>query len=274
MSFYEQSVRFYQSTPQGIVPFSEVPKANGKGMRKATIADAKAMNPRPFPSVTSVIRSTLAKPALESWKMRKVAEAALTLPRLPNENDEEFIARIAEDAFEEAGEAADLGTDIHEDLSKWIENGMTYIDGFECNPVTCISPYTHDCKRWLSKNVTKVYSSEKVVANKEYGYAGRMDLHCYVQGVTTIIDFKSSKVKRNANGEPKPVFYRDSWPLQLSAYQRCDGVAAAKIISIIIDTSEPGPCFVKDWTDEYSCTYYFDLFCKVLDLWKYNNDWI
>lgn len=267
MSFYESSIRFYQSTPQGIVPFSEVPKANGKGMRKATIADAKAMSPRPWPSVTSVLK-TLARPALESWKMRKVAEAALTLPRLPNENDEEFIARIAEDAFEEAGEAADLGTDIHDSIAKWIDyhfmgSGRTY----------SAHAYTGDCIRWLTENVTKVYSSEKVVANKEYGYAGRMDLHCYVQGVPTIIDFKSSKVKRNANGEPKPVFYRDSWPLQLSAYQRCDGVAAAKIISIIIDTSEPGPCFVKDWSDDYPYSYYFNVFCKVLDLWKYNNEW-
>lgn len=267
MSFYESSIRFYQSTPQGIVPFSEVPKANGKGMRRATIADAKAMVPRPYPSVTSILK-TLAKPALESWKMRKVAEAALTLPRLPNETDEEFIARIAEDAFEEAGEAADLGTDIHEDLSGWIE--AKWLGGKGSGRLT---EYTQDCKRWLTENVTKVYSSEKAVANPGAGYAGRMDLHCEVGGKQAIIDFKSSKVKRSARGEPKPVFYRDSWPQQLASYAFASMATDARLISIIIDTSEPGPCFVKDWTDDHHCAYYYDMFYMIFTLWKYNNEW-
>lgn len=267
MSFYESSIRFYQSTPQGIVPFSEVPKANGKGMRKATIADAKAMNPRPYPSVTSILK-TLAKPALESWKMRKVAEAALTLPRLPNETDEEFIARIAEDAFEEAGEAADLGTDIHDSIAKWIDyhfmgSGRTY----------SAHAYTGDCIRWLTENVTKVYSSERTVANPGAGYAGRMDLHCEVNGKQSIIDFKSQRVKRNAKGEPKPVFYRDSWPQQLASYAFASMATDARLISIIIDTSDPGPCFVKDWTEEHHCDYYYDMFYMIFTLWKYNNEW-
>ncbi len=65
-----------------------------------------------------------------------------------------------------------------------------------------------------------------------------------------VVDFKTQKVKRSAKGEPKPAFY-ETWPLQLAAYQQAILVNSAKdlnaIVSVVIDSAQPGPVHVKHW---------------------------
>jgi hypothetical protein len=62
--------------PDG-TPLHQVPKADGKGMRDTTLADAKKLGL--LPSVTG-ITDIVAKPALMNWKAAQVAAAAFENP--------------------------------------------------------------------------------------------------------------------------------------------------------------------------------------------------
>ena len=88
----------------------EVPKAKGGGTRPTTIADARKLNL--YPSVTTVL-SVLAKPSLDDWKLQQVAERAYSNPPQDGEEPSSYSRRIIDGAFEQVGEAADLGTRIH-----------------------------------------------------------------------------------------------------------------------------------------------------------------
>jgi hypothetical protein len=82
------------------------------------------------------------------------------------------------------------------------------------------------------------------------------------------VDFKTQKVKRSAKGEAKPAFY-DTWPLQLAAYRQAILASGAKdvkgLVSVVIDSANPGPVHVKHWTG----VDYFGSFLAALELWKY-----
>src|SRR3990167_10315863 len=85
--------------------------------RATTLRDARAFNL--LPSVTSIL-SMLPKPALINWKMKNVLMSALTLPRLPDEADDAYIARIMADADEQARIARGKGTAIHGAIERFI----------------------------------------------------------------------------------------------------------------------------------------------------------
>ena len=70
---------------------------NGKE-RPTTLRDARKLFY--VPSVTGII-GVAAKPGLENWKIDQGISAALTLERLANENDYEFLARVKSDSKDE-----------------------------------------------------------------------------------------------------------------------------------------------------------------------------
>src|SRR3990167_618123 len=90
-------------------PCYEVPAKSG-AMRPTTLRDARLMNL--VPSVTSIIRCAAA-PGLERWKQEQVLHAALTLPLIPGETEDAYLARIMADSREQAKKAAERGTAIH-----------------------------------------------------------------------------------------------------------------------------------------------------------------
>jgi len=95
-------------------PFYEVPyKDPTKGMRKATLADARKVNA--LPSVTTILR-ILDKPALTRWLIEQAVLAVLTTPRLDGEVLDVFIERVllvTKSRTKKRDAAAELGTKIH-----------------------------------------------------------------------------------------------------------------------------------------------------------------
>ena len=83
--------------------------ANGKE-RPTTLRDGRKLNL--FPSYTK-IAGVENKPALNVWKENQIALAAITLPRIEGETDDDFLVRVKEDAKEQSRKAADRGTQIH-----------------------------------------------------------------------------------------------------------------------------------------------------------------
>ena len=78
--------------------------------RPTTLRDARQLGL--VPSVTTVL-SVIAKPQLETWKVRQGILAALTLPRAEGETDEAYLDRVLADSRQQAIDAADEGSRIH-----------------------------------------------------------------------------------------------------------------------------------------------------------------
>src|SRR5437773_10602003 len=91
-------------------PCYQVTRANGDGMRDTTLADARKLDL--VPSVSLILKCAAA-PGLEAWKARQLLMAALTLPQIDSETEDEYVSRIIADSQEQARKAAQRGTDLH-----------------------------------------------------------------------------------------------------------------------------------------------------------------
>ena len=98
-------------------PMYTVEAAKG-GQRNTTLRDARKLNL--VPSVTTIL-NVAAKPGLTQWLQKQVLLAALTLPRMSGEPEEDFIARIIDDSKEQGRAAADAGTEIHASIQGFYE---------------------------------------------------------------------------------------------------------------------------------------------------------
>src|SRR3990167_5241666 len=102
-----EQMHYYHRTG---APCYEVVAKNGS-MRPTTLRDARLMNL--VPSVTSIIRCAAA-PGLELWKQQQVLHAALTLPLIPGETEDAYLAHIvgtANAVTDWAGEGLDWDTE-------------------------------------------------------------------------------------------------------------------------------------------------------------------
>jgi hypothetical protein len=249
-------------------PFHEIANASGTGNRAVTLRDARKV--MAFPSVTNVL-GVLAKPGLDAWKIEQGIMAALTLPRLADEPLDVFARRVVEDMGEQVEKAADFGTAIHNACEVYALNKQMPTD-------QTLFGFFQPWRQWFDENVERIGCIEQVFVHSEHGYAGRVDMVALLKGASgsggatspywAVVDFKTQKVKRSAKGEAKPTFY-ETWPLQLAAYRQAVLVSGAKhvtgLVSVVIDSSAPGPVHVKRWDG----VDYFGSFLAALALWKY-----
>ncbi len=245
-------------------PFHEIANSTGTGNRPVTLRDARKV--MAFPSVTNVL-GVLAKPGLDAWKIEQGIMAALTLPRVADEPLDTFARRVVEDMGEQVEKAADFGSAIHHACEVYALNKQLPTD-------PALLGFIEPWRQWFDANVERIGCVEQVFVHHEYGYAGRVDMVALLKGAAgaspywAVVDFKTQKVKRSAKGEAKPAFY-ETWPLQLAAYRQAILVNGAKnvqaLVSVVIDSSTPGPVHVKRWDG----VDYFGSFLAALALWKY-----
>lgn len=234
-------------------PFYEVPyKDPSKGMRKATLADARKVGA--LPSVTTILR-VLDKPALTTWLIEQACLAVLTAPRQPDEALDAFVERVLHQERQqdqEAQKARDLGTDIHNAMEAAM-NGEQVSEE--------IAPYIRQAVEAL-KAYGKVAATEKVILGE--GYAGRTDLITGTDSFCWLWDFKTTKkLPKEAYPEHK---------LQLAAYARAWRTYLTKrTANLYISTSDPGKyviCEHGDWHEEYA-----NGFLPALTIWRHLNSY-
>ena len=253
--------------PDG-TPLHEVPRADGKGERPTSLRDARKLGL--FPSVTNVL-SILAKPGLDAWKQEQAILAALTLPRTEGESLDDFARRVITDMHSEVGRAADLGSSVHAAIEgyaqgRWLPEDKEVARLFE------------PARQWFDAEVTQVHSVEIATGHLEWGYAGRVDLVATLRstGRPTVIDFKTQKVRRDKDGNFKPILH-DTWPLQLEAYHqalasRDKGLQDAAIASVVIGSTEPVPVVTKVWEDADKAGF-FRAFLAARELWVWQKNY-
>lgn len=165
------------------LPAYTIKGKNGKE-RNTTLRDARKEGY--VPSVTTIIRESN-KPGLENWKQDQVLMAALTLPRIEGETDQQLIARIKEDAKQQAIKAAERGTQVH----KWVQQGFEGVDleGEAYNYYLLVRNLLEvECGE-------QTWTVEQSFIDPLNRYGGKIDLHCpdFIFDIKTKEDIEDAK---------------------------------------------------------------------------------
>ena len=230
------------------VPMYTVEAAKG-GQRNTTLRDARKLNL--VPSVTTIL-NVAAKPGLTQWLQKQVLLAALTLPRMRDEPEDEFIARIIDDSKEQGRAAADAGTEIHASIQGF----------YEGQPVTRHQEHITGCTRAISD----VFGLHGWIAERafghELGFGGKVDLHS-PQGV--VIDIKTKEFT-----DPEKVDAYDEHLMQLAAYRVGLGMPEARCANVFVSRSVPGLTRLVEWPQE-DLARGWQMFVALLNFWQLKN---
>lgn len=200
---------------------------NGKE-RNTTLRDAREHGL--VPSVTTIIRMAAA-PALEKWKRDQLLLAALTLPRIDGENEQDFLKRVDEDWQQEGRAAADRGTSIHAAIERHYRGEIPDADYW---------PWIKAAKDCLAEHCgDQTWQAERSFAC-EAGYGGKTDLH----SVNWVIDAKS----KDGPAEGRKLW--DEEIMQLAAYREGLQVVGAKCGILHVDRNNPTAELIVATEDE------------------------
>jgi len=235
------------------VPRYTVMGKNGKE-RNTTLRDARTESL--VPSVTTVL-NVAAKPALMQWMQRQVLMAALTLPKVDNEVEDDYISRIIQDSKEQGRAAADAGTDIHAAVQGFYE-GQVY-PRHEHHVRGCITA--------LRVHFGDVGWIPERSFGHSHGFGGKSDLYVPAsEGFDGIV----VDVKTKEFSDPTKVDAYDEHLMQLAAYRVGLGVPAARCANIFVSRTVLGLSVVKEWSAE-DLDRGWEMFCSLLKFWQLKN---
>lgn len=244
-------------TREGI-PMHFVTKADGKGQRNTTLADARKLGL--LPGVSGILK-VLDKPALLQWKIKQAVMAVMTAPRLPGEADDAFVERVLETEGQheqEAAKARDKGTEIHDAIEAALK-GQPVPEGLK----DWITPALEEITKQTAPYENR--STEVVVVGN--GYAGRADLIAQGGLSAMIVDYKTTKKLPT----------KESWDehkLQLAAYAAAfspkSGIPFPNVrtANLYISTVEPGKFA---WFENKDVPSTFSVFQCLQSVWCWLN---
>ena len=218
-------------------------------IRSTTLRDARKMNL--VPSVTTVI-NVAAKPFLIQWMQKQVLMAALTLPKIDSESEDEYIQRILEDSKAQGRAAADAGTDIHESVQAFYEGE--------------VRNKHEEHVRGCTEAIKQMFGEQQWIAEKSFGhpkgFGGKVDLHC--QGV--VVDIKTKDFS-----DPKTIEGYDEHLMQLAAYRVGLEMPTARCANVFVSRSVPGLSVIREWTQE-ELDNGWQMFVRLLEFWQLKHN--
>lgn len=227
--------------------------------RSTTLRDARKHGY--LPSVTTIL-GVIDKPNLVDWKVKQAILSSLTLDRYDNESDDDYISRILADSKQQAIDAADEGSRIHDAIEC----------AFKGKPFPAeYRQHVNAVDRELNRLFPHVddWISEKSFAH-HYGFAGRVDLHSPSTGI--VVDYKT---KNGDFSDGKKLAYDQN--IQLGGYRRGlelpDGNVSA---NIFVSRDVPGAVASHVWSRE-DVNSGENIFLACLHLWQliknYSGAW-
>jgi hypothetical protein len=183
------------------------------GVRNTTLRDARKLGL--LPSVTT-INGMLSKAGLDTWKQQQVLLAALTLPRMEGEPEQEWLSRVMQDSKATGREAAERGTAIHAVIEAYfdqvyIPEKPAYLDGID---VALKDAFGNQL--WLP---------EKSFGHP-LGFGGKCDL---MAKNGFVVDFKT----KDTNLDKVDVYFEHE--MQLAAYREGLGVPTARCAIVFVN---------------------------------------
>lgn len=160
-----------------------------------------------YPSVTHIL-SAIAKPALVAWAANTERAAAMEAAAdvwddeagaiTPMSRGEFLAATLAKLGEVKAHQkalavAGDIGTQVHQRIEWTMKQAL----GIAVGPEPAVSDAAEWAfmafEAWAHRVNLKPLMAEEVLHSHIHGYAGTMDLLAEVEGVLTLIDFKTGK---------------------------------------------------------------------------------
>lgn len=230
-------------------PKYEVEMVKG-GMRNTNLADARKLGL--VPSVTTVL-DVIHKDALVTWKVNQGILAALTLPRNEGEAESAYISRILTDSRQQAKDAADEGSRIHDAIERSFK-GLVVEERYRKH----VAGVHAELER-IFPQVTDWIAEQSFC--HEIGYGGKVDLHSPKWGI--IVDHKG---KDGDFTDGKKLAYDQHW--QLAAYQKglCPN-SRERCANIFFSRTHPGIVTSHVWKPEEMAEGW-QVFMGALNLWK------
>ncbi len=228
-------------------PAYTVKGLNGKE-RPTTLKDARKLGL--VPSVTSIIKCA-DRPGLNRWLEEQILLAALTLPRQPDEPEEEWLVRVRVDSREQAKNAAERGTAIHAAIQGYYEGSQR-----DLHP-RMWDEHVFGASRAVDGWIPADWSAESSFAN-DLGFGGKVDLSCSI----AVIDFKTKEFDE----EDK----LDTWPeqhMQLAAYREGLLMPQARCAIVYVSVTNPGLSRLIEITEK-DLQRGWDCFKALLAFWR------
>lgn len=176
-------------------------------------------------SVTTII-GALDKPALVYWAADKTAQAAVNdrdvWQAMAERDPADAIDWLKKARFRTApGErtATELGTAVHVACEEYA------ITGTRPDVDPDVEPFLEQFEKWCQRVQPEYQAAEVTVYSPTYGYAGTADAFLTVDGVRTIVDYKTSRETLDKRGN-KRTPYPEQVALQLAAYAHAEFAAA------------------------------------------------
>ena len=186
--------------------------ANGQE-RPATLRDARKLGL--LPSTTGIIRQ-LSSAGLDLWKQQQVLLAALTLPRLPDEPEADWLKRVMQDSKATGREAAERGTAIHAIIQSWFEGVYMPEKPPYINTIVDTLNNAFGSQLWLSERSF----------GHPLGYGGKCDL---MAKAGFVVDFKT----KDTDLDKVDVYFEHE--MQLAAYREGLGVPNARCAIVFVN---------------------------------------
>jgi len=222
---------------------------NGKE-RNTTVADARKLDL--VPSVTTIL-GIAAKPGLNTWLQQQVLYAALTLPRLEDESEQDWLVRVMSDAKSTGRDAADRGTRMHGVLERFYRNEVLSVwPIYVIETDQAVREHFGDHK-WIA---------ETSAASGEDGFGGKVDLWCE-EGDGIVVDFKTKE------GSLDKVAVYHEHLMQLAAYRVLLGVPRARAANVFVNEKGDVKIIEHDQDDLKSA---YECFKCLLKFYKIKNN--
>lgn len=156
-----------------------------------------------LPSVTTVLE-VIAKPALGPWyakEERRYFEAAmLEVLSKPGARDPEYVLTAVADAVSgvkaadrEKQRAATIGTAVHAGIEWHLRTKLGEDAGPEPKLPDPAAWAVESWKDWAQKVSLEPLAIERTVYCRDCGYAGTLDLYARVEGIATVLDWKTGR---------------------------------------------------------------------------------
>ena len=156
-----------------------------------------------LPSVTTVL-DVIAKPALAPWyakqERRYFETAMLEVLSKPGARDPEYVLSAVVDAIggvkaadREKQRAATIGTAIHAGIEWQLRTCLGEDAGAEPVLPDAATWAIESWKDWAKSTALEPLAIERTVYCEACGYAGTLDLYARVEGVLTVLDWKSRR---------------------------------------------------------------------------------
>jgi len=233
-------------------PMYTIVGKNGK-LRNTSLRDARTMNL--VPSVSGIIK-VASSPGLEVWKMQQMMLACMTLPRLQDEPEEDYIERIITDSIETGKKAAERGTAIHASVQGYFE-GIVEVQ---------YKSHAKAVQEALNKHFgERPWECERSFASK-VGFGGKCDL-VDMLGNGIVADVKTKEFT-----DPSKVIAYDEHLMQLSAYREGFLLPKARCVNVFVSVQEPVQVKIVEWTQS-ELDKGWAMFSSLLRFWQLKNNY-